>query len=395
MSRLFWGEPVDLWLQGCEAQLGSVPAGKKESCMQQLTSFGVAALGLALISGVGIPKGPEVFGSQAGDDCAGIAPKGLPDSTSVVIPHPEGRPCNGSVSVDGQGNVLGGSDDWTVFRSDGTPIMRLLRGSWLMPQPIGFHLLHIMIGDPWGHAYTHRWVNPDGLWGPELFVGGEYCYAELGRNVAGGSFVLTACRPPDRGLHLRRFDPEGHLTAQSVIADSSHGVTGTTDLNGLTFVVFLDATMFGFGPDDYAARWYDEMANPVTDYFLLFTAPGDHQMSNAFARPLIGGGVAVQIQGDWVAISPSGLAESLSPPEWLASRSNYDIEIVRGGRAHALIPKWPVPDRSTIPLYSASGNHCADVTFPLANVTVGMDGTAISVTGEDLCTMTWWPQVLP
>jgi len=160
----------------------------------------------------------------------------------------------------------------------------------------------------------------------------------------------------------------------------------------LSLLVFGDATELGFGPDDYAGRWYDEETNPVSDYFVLATRGGAHREPSL--RALVGGGIAVQLDGEWVAVSPSGMAISSPAPDWLAIHSNYDIEIVRGGRAYALIPKYPVPDRRTIPLYSVSGSYCGDVTFPLPNVTVGMDGTAISLTGEDACTVTWWPQVL-
>jgi hypothetical protein len=142
------------------------------------------------------------------------------------------------------------------------------------------------------------------------------------------------------------------------------------------------------------ARWYDENGAPVSDLFLLFTTTENHLRAHLLLRPLIGGGLVVQMNGEWVAMSPSGVAKSSPLPDWLVPYSNYDIEIVRSGRAHALIPKEPVPNRNTIVLYSVSGRHCGDVTFPLPNVT-GMDGTAISSTGDDGCTTTWWPQVLP
>jgi len=351
----------------------------------------------------GLTKEAQGAVDRGSDDCVGIVPDGLPESRSAAIPRYEGQFC-GSVTVDGQGNVAGGSGypggnfaRWTMFSTAGDQLGQVDAHLALMPQESGFQGMYTVLDDPWSdRIWIHAAWDPSGRRRTENGLGSDmYCRFQLQRNLAGGSQALMACTSSGN-LSVRRFDAEGHpLSYWIPVSDRSNGVTGAIDLNGLTLLVFLDATMFGFGPDDYAARWYDESGNPITDYFPLFTGPGDHQSSNAIARPLIGGGVAVQIRGEWVAVSPSGAAVSLPPPEWLASHSNYDSEIVRGGRAYALIPKWPVEDRNTVPLYSASGNHCGDVTFPLPNVTVGIDGTAISSSGDGLCTMTWWPQVLP
>jgi hypothetical protein len=95
-------------------------------------------------------------------------------------------------------------------------------------------------------------------------------------------------------------------------------------------------------------------------------------------------------------IAPSiRVADAVVAALLLAPYSNYNIAIVRGGRAYALIPHSTEPDPRTISLYSPSGNHCGDVTFPSPNVHFGVDGTAITSTGEDACTITWWPEVLP
>lgn len=335
------------------------------------------------------------------NDCQGIMPGELPESRMVVTPHPEGAVC-GYVTVDGEGHVVTGASgggllmySWHVFGRDADPLGSFRAMLTVMPQSSGFHGLEFELIDPiLGYTIYHSRFDPDGTQRTRTSVGHEFCSVDSERILNGGSQLLQECGSVGGFLSLLKFDESGQMIGRVGIPDHLLHPVGAVDLNGLNFLLFPDATSLGFERDDFVARWYDPSGNPVSDFFVLFVEPGDHY--RPLLRPLIGGGIVAQAQnGNWVALAPSGAGFSLPPPDWLAPHSNYDIEIVRSGRAHALIPKYPVPDRSTIPLYSASGVRCGAVTFPLPNVTVGMDGTAISSTGDDACTITWWPQLLP
>jgi len=336
-------------------------------------------------------------------DCEGIVPGGLPESRTVVTPHPEGAVC-GYVTVDGEGHVATESSgggllmySWYVFGRDADLVGSFRAMLTLMPQPSGFHGLEFELIDPIiGYHIYHSRFDPDGTQQTRINVAGEFCTVQFERILGGGSQLLRECGSVGGFLGLFKFDEAGQLIGTVGIPDQLIHPVGAVDLNGLNLLLFPDARSLGFEPDDFVARWYDPDGIPVSDFFVLFVEPGDHFGQPPLLRPLIGGGIVAQAQsGDWVAMAPSGVGISFPTADWLAPYSNYDIEIVRGGRAYALIPKYPVPDRSTIPLYSASGVRCGAVTFPLPNVTVGMDGTAISSTGDDACTITWWPQLLP
>jgi len=339
-----------------------------------------------------------------GDDCAGILPGPLPESRSIVTPHQEEEVC-GYVTVDQAGNIAGEASRvgwpevrWRVVNRDGFDLGSFTAQPDLMPQPSGFQGIWWDCPSPClgNFVASHSQWDPDGSRRNDVAVAGELSTPYMERVQWGGSQVLTIFSDffGRLRLTLRRFDADGNLVRANVIGYPAPFAVGGVDLNGFTLIVFLDGSPFGFSSDDYVGRWYDDSLNAISDYFVITAAIGMPRIRPSL-RPLIGGGILVQLQGNWVAMSPSGAARAMPAPDWLVPYSNYDIEIVRGGRAHALIPKWPVSDRSTIPLYSASGNHCGEVTLPLPNVTVGMDGTVISLTGEDACTVTWWPQVLP
>lgn len=333
--------------------------------------------------------------AAGGDDCDGIMPGELPESRTVVVPGPPDHLC-GDVTVDQLGNVAAGNDVesgrsqvWYVYSRDGVVIGAFRTDSLPMPQPSGFQGLRL---EPLALPSQGRWRlyhwNPDGSVMSTVSAGGtEECGDYLMRVWTGGSQAYVDCSQYYSSVSLSRFDSSGQLVGGGRIAtgrDAGMGVA--VDLNGLNL-------LSRFTPDrNLFARWVDLNINPVSDEFLLMTVPPG--WVSRVGR-LIGGGLVYQLDNHWAVMVPSGKAESLPAPDWLAPYSNYDIEIVRGGRAYALIPKWPEPDRRTISLYSASGNHCGDVTFPLPDVTIGIDGTAIVSTGGDACTITWWPAVLP
>jgi hypothetical protein len=141
------------------------------------------------------------------------------------------------------------------------------------------------------------------------------------------------------------------------------------------------------------------------------------------AEPLVTGGVAIAARASWLFQIREGSSD-VSPAEWLSVFPNTRLALVRGGRAHALLPGAPDPDPVSDPcsrvfpiaLTAADGRTCGTVSFPaptvstlacinaVSSVGVGRDGTVVSLTFEygqaqDGSTgfhgiARWWPEAL-
>ena len=154
------------------------------------------------------------------------------------------------------------------------------------------------------------------------------------------------------------------------------------------FLIFSGARDVGFGTD-IVGRWFDAAAHSQTDFFAV--ANGSPQ--RLAVRALVGGGVAVQIDGTWVATIASGANSVSAPPPWLSENANHDFTVVRSRRAYAVLPRGS-GDPNAITMYSARGNLCGTVTFPVGGLTSGLDGSVIGASGKNGCTKTWWPGLL-
>jgi len=90
----------------------------------------------------------------------------------------------------------------------------------------------------------------------------------------------------------------------------------------------------------------------------------------------------------------SGVGAADNPPSWLSSHRNYDLQIIRQGRAYALIPRDDVSPHDTLDLYSGAGDRCGSLKFPAAGLSMGPDGTVIGHAGEGGCTHPFWSGLL-
>ena len=123
-----------------------------------------------------------------------------------------------------------------------------------------------------------------------------------------------------------------------------------------------------------------------------FALPGT---GRPYIRPLIGGGAAVKSGESWIATVQSAAAAVGPAPGWLTSRPSHEFQIVRGGRAYALIPKVGAPARNQLDLIDPAGTLCGTGVFPGAEgLSVATDGTTLGSAGEGGCNMTWWSAVL-
>jgi hypothetical protein len=118
--------------------------------------------------------------------------------------------------------------------------------------------------------------------------------------------------------------------------------------------------------------------------------------------PLIGGGVAVQLDGVWVLRIAEGQPLPSAPPAFLLQRPNTTFELVHHNTAYASASrKGDGLCRQHVEILAPSGTSCGDVLYAIgeagrgckaAPVAFGWDGTFIARSGS--CAYRWWPHSL-
>ncbi len=99
------------------------------------------------------------------------------------------------------------------------------------------------------------------------------------------------------------------------------------------------------------------------------------------------------------------------PPDWLASRPDTALHMVRGGKGYAVLPK-PASSAACeqlVEVVSPSGKTCGSSTFSMgggacstSNIIVGYDGTVVQQAPREretctaaghqcTCTYRYWP----
>jgi hypothetical protein len=107
------------------------------------------------------------------------------------------------------------------------------------------------------------------------------------------------------------------------------------------------------------------------------------------ARPLLGGGIAIQLDGRWAGVVRPGESALRPAPVWLGD--SRDFIPARGGNAYAVMPN----SGNAVGIVSAQGNFCGSVAFPgVTAVSVGIDGTVVGSTGTAGCTKYVWRNAL-
>ena len=316
-------------------------------------------------------------------DCAGIVPENLGTPISVTL---VGKSCENATS-DGAGNVAAdASGHWFVFSPAGAPLGDYV-AQGAIPQGKGFQGL-----EPRGTGSIQALVMraPAGTVSAETGVGGTV--PQVGRVSGGGSVVVSpVCGgTPPGAIEIDRFDVTGKLSTRGSILGGCNGglVTGVGDAGGSTFVLLSGGKNVGLS-SEVVGRWVDAGGRPQTDFFAVASSPP----KQALVRALVGGGVAIQLDGVWVGTVNGGTAAVQEPPGWLTDNPDDDFTIVRDRRAYAVLPRGAADPR-TMTLYSAQGNRCGTSIFPVGGLTTGADGTAIGASGAGGCTKTWWPGLL-
>jgi hypothetical protein len=306
-------------------------------------------------------------------------PSDLGSAVTVTTPHAGGDVCwnatsdlSGNVAAEAHASSMGDAwtGSWQIWSATGAA-----RGGFsgvggdVFGQQEGFHSTQGKDHVVW--SASGQAARRTGL--------DDKCAHEAFRAVPGGSLVLERCGTK---LNAHRFDAAGNKIASAELGQAAQ-VAGLVDAQGRTLVAVSQSGV-------YAARWYDENLKAASDPFAL---PGGGN-SKPFVRALVLGGAAIQIDGSWVATSRSGLGASEGVPDWLASHKNWDLEVIRQGRAYALIPRSGAAARDTLELYSGAGERCGQVKFPVDGLSMGPDGTVIGSAGEAGCTHQFWSGLL-
>jgi len=312
-------------------------------------------------------------------DCTGVIPSDLGSSVTVTTPHGGGDVC-WNASSDFSGNVAAEAHpasmgtawtgSWYVWNASGG-----LRGSF---NGVGGDLFGQQEGFQSTQGKDHVVWSADGQAIRRTGLA-EGCAHEAFASRTGGTLVLERC---GSALTAHRFDAQGARIASAQIGQAAQAAA-TVDVQNRALVAIAQ----GGG---YAARWYDASLNPASEPFAL---PGNGS-SQPIVRPLVGGGAAVQIDGAWVATTRSGVGANDGVPDWLSSHSNWDLEMIRQGRAYALVPRAGATPHDTLEFYSGAAERCGAVKFPVDGLGVGKDGTVIGSAGEGGCTHQFWSGLL-
>lgn len=326
----------------------------------------------------GVDAGPVDAGPAA--DCAGVVPASVGTALTFDVPDSAGKICTAATS-DGRGMILAESHDagtspapadevgWNIFDLRGTWQGNFKGGASIFPQPSGFE------------GYS---AGLDALWdaygSPKTFV------AVDARPILAAGYTS--------GTVAFGYSGTSGLAVHRVDANGSESATGTTQISG-SFVIQAGAeekssaavVIFQAGAGERFI-WFDPALSVSVAMSDLGAAAHE-----ALARPLLGGGVAVRLDGHWAATLQPGDASAHPPPAFLTDGT--DFAPARGGLAYAV---WK-PGSSAVGLVSTAGNACGTVSFPGVNsLSLGADGTVIGATSVGAtftgCTKIFWHAAL-
>ncbi len=327
-------------------------------------------------------------GSPSGSAAITIPDAGSPDGgpaadCSDLLPAPPGA----AVTFDVVGNpgeicTTAVGDGEGVIAADSQPASQSLKRWFEFSPPYGQHGGSFeapeIIAQPKGFIglYGTPTVNVT-LWN----AGGSIEHPEpvgtgsvvLGRAFGSGAISLSASSTE---LTVRKHDAGAIEVASATVAGAFTPRAAAEDASGVVLALTGSGTTI-------SGLWVDLAMRTAGQSFAVGTG------NTVSARPLLGGGVAVQLDGRWAGSVEPGESALRPAPPWLGNVA--DFAPVRGGKAYALLPQ----SGNVVGIVSPPGTSCGSVTFPgVSNVSVGLDGSAIGGTGARGCTKVIWRNVL-
>jgi hypothetical protein len=302
-----------------------------------------------------------------------------------------------------------GAVTWNVVSRDGVDTGNRLFGGTqavtLLPQPRGFH---VIITSPGGTTLSAYASNGEFLRSVSLAAAGG---SAAGAADPRGGTLAAQWAPGEGGgqvLSFQLFDSQGRPRSEPVEVTTApvaedRFVVGGVDTRGRVLLLWSE-----LGSDTWVGQWLHRNGNAITEPF-SFPAPGNLSSGGGLS-PLSGGGLALRLGEEWVLRFPSGEAEALPAPDWLAAHPGSRLFLIRNGRAHVLVPPGTPVEGSgcqeSLLFFTSDGTACGELTLPFGGSTcfgrrlgIALEGTVIQqielgIPANDQCAWRWWPKLL-
>ena len=315
----------------------------------------------------GGPSGGDPDAGGPAPECASLMP--APPGAAFTFDVATDGTC-GASTIDGAGYSVCDvqtprSREWIEYGPNGIRSGTFGGPTRLFPQRTGFISVYldapqmVAVWDPYGTPI----INSD-LAGKAIALG-----------PAGGGGVI-ALAVSSGTLEVRKLDEKGFDITGTAISASGTPIGAAEDAIGVVLALTANGS-------DVSGLWVDLATKAAGKQFTLGTGTA------VLARPLLDGGIAVQLDGRWAGVLRPGEATLQPPPSWIGSAA--DVVPVRAGKAYALVPA----SGNRVEIVSAQGNSCGSVTFPgVRAVHFGIDGSVVGSTGSQGCTKLVWRNIL-
>jgi hypothetical protein len=304
-------------------------------------------------------------------ECAGLvpAPPGVAIAFDVLSNANDPMIC-GASTVDGAGSIVVSAPTqthpahWVGFNPNGAYAGTFDGPPAVFPQPEGF------LGVSREISFVILWTV-DGGGEP-----GNTAATAIGPAFGSGAVALSADSSSLTVSKVDVHDAQVNEVASATIAGTFTPRTGAEDSSGAVLA------LTGSG-SAVSGIWVDMARQTAGQPFAVGTA------TSVKARPLLGGGIAIQLDGRWAGVARPGESTLRAAPGWLGD--SRDFISARGGNAYAVMPN----NGNVVAIVSAQGNSCGSVAFPgVTAVSVGIDGTVVGSTGTAGCTKYVWRNTL-
>ena len=376
---------------------------------------------------------PDAGGGSGNAECDGLNPALPGPGVEVTHGHSNFGGCGLVATSDGTGAVIGmiqsgfdnGEDSWLSFAPDGRYQGTAFASPYGQPFPFaldsGFQWFNagrvcaIYSGQGCIHSAVLRQLSPsmqelsrrtlfeyrqgpsdpppkDILWGAS---------ADTGLGV-----IVTHVYKPSEGnwtILAQRYDANGNWTTDVKGVRINSGPGPTRVLSGVSengsILVLWDRETYGAGT--LAGKWLDKSLNELTPVFQA--ASGVPDGAKISLSRLLDGSLVLQQDGSWTVRFAPGSTSPGPAPDWLATRPNTRLFIVRGGKGYLVTFANSDCGPVHAALFALSGTRCSGLDLPTRTcgkqADSGFDGTVV-VSGYDnsqqdyKCARTFWPGLL-
>ena len=310
----------------------------------------------------------------AADDCTGIVPSVPASASTFDVGASAGQTCTVSLT-DGNGvmaaeNHPAGAPSassqvsWHEFDVRGISAGAFTGGFSLAPQAAGFLGIQLSASS----VNVALW---DGSGNTKNLV--PYSSSTAAVTVAAGfPSGLVVLQSGGSGILVKSFDSGGNpLSSVTVAAAGNETVLAAAqDQTGPVLAVLSSGQ----------GVWVDLAAGTSSARFSLGSG------STAAARALIGGGVAVRLDGHWTAIVNPTNAILLPPRAWMTDGSDF---VIARGNAYA------VTSGTNVITLAVGQTTCGSIAMPgVTSASVGIEGTIIGSLGTGGCSKVFWSKLL-